>query len=40
MQALEPGAEVASAGHAVHTSEAPLVADEEKFALQAHEVWP
>jgi hypothetical protein len=38
-QVLEPGAEVASAGQAVQTSEAPLPT-EVKFALHTHEVWP
>jgi hypothetical protein len=37
---LDPGAEVASAGQALQTSEAPLVPEEVKFALQRHEVWP
>ena len=40
VQVLEPGAEAAFAGQAVHTSEAPLVPEEVKFALHAHEVWP
>ena len=40
VQVLEPGAEAAFAGQAVHTSEAPLVPEGVKFALHAHEVWP
>ena len=39
-QVLEPGADVASTGQAVQTSELPLVPKEVKFALHTHEVWP